>query len=1776
MAQYRAIFNNAYFKGLATAAVVTIGLAAGQAQAAPIGDTEFQALTGAENVADSSSALNLSGATVDNANEFTLTFTSGADHKVSGAAGTAVTAASGTFVINAADGDAAKTKLTIDGSTQANSLSIKALDVKVGTVELTGNQAKLEADTITLGQAVAPKAAAADTAIINVAAGSTLGKADTTAYQLYDGAVISLGGDAAKMLGKSLTANGGKLDVKGNADLVVAFNDAQKLNVAVAGEKALSVKVPVANAERGVVHFASGSTIDLASHATTGGKLDINNDGTNGSVVILDKGVNLTSSGSLDKGGTISITGHAADSGVAELQTDADVLSNFLTAASGDNADKAGGVLLNANSKLFLTGKKLVLGADKAVADAANVTIVAGSAAAEGKVTVNGAATVGAEDVVVAGKLTGLDTKLTLDATNLVLGSESYSGESGDKVAAALTAQNLAVGSKTAFNLGTGLTLSSKDKGTINGDLVLKTAYGNLTVGDGAYTGKANITVAEGALQVQNSAQGKTSSLTLDEGSKVVLDNSANAASITISGANAADVDTVVLDLSKADVAYVGDTAQALATLKADKATLKIKGEDVGTLLERTTVSGAAFVVDNGGKLVITSDTAFNANQISKDAVTGAKSGIQLNSGSVVVDGTLTLDNADTIDLKINTSTDTNSTVQAKVLNASNKTKTNPTVIQSGSFTVTHGLQTDGTGFKLGEKGVLNLGSLTAENAANAIIDKTKTLEVNGADAALNVLAGNWEAGALTVTSGAFTVGKADQTNTAKLTLDSLVVKADGTSTVEKNGDLTVNELDLSADDITVKGSLTVNGKYVAPANSGDAAKYGLALKDDSLKLEKGATLTLGADVNHALGIAGKTTIDTVKPVDTIFVKDGVISGAALSNVKLTLDNTVSFSDKALTELSTALFGSAGTQGYIDLGGAKIAGLADKYKPTEEYGNTVEWNAIKDPYKDVLPVFKDPVLMDTTVIHADASEVFGHVGAIQTNQAEVVISKNGSLNSADTIDGKKFFVYDATKKEAVNLKLKTDVNFEINGEGILADITQDTSADLTLNATAGKTQTAGDITVDNVTVKSGTVEAKSVTASDLTVTGTLNTIDKAAGTITAKTLETALGSTINAGTLTVGDSSAATASVIKGAVNAKTITVDTNADNTLSILGGNVKADSLALGASGNKLYVGMDGKNSASGILDLGSLDLKDGMLLVDPEWGDKASLAFVDKQAAETFVDPNGSVGIGQNAAFFAGMRNNEAEAQAILGRYTNGNGSLDKNGIGALFIADEVYQVATDAKVVVNPALKSSDKSLETAVTNASGNSFTLESGAALVVSEKLTENSLKPGAAAVIQFATSGTATFDAKSGSSIVFDGNIFTGDTIKLTDAEQTVNLNGSIEAVNGLLTADKNKGTLTFKLDDKAASKLYNQSAPVKDLTLAVVDKKFGKDLDVGTQYIHDINAHDGGKAVEGTARLAVYGGAVQGTALAQQAANDAVSERMSRSNPNGSLVFANNAQGGGLWLSPVYKSHESDSFDADGVDYGVDGDLTGLVLGADSTSESGVRVGGYFNFGSASFDGQGVGDQVSNDADYFGFGLYAGMTAGQFSLLADAGFTQVSNDIEQSVNYKDYSKVTADVDSTAVTLGLRGEYKLNVATMDVTPHLGVRYTRLAIDSYDAKHAGKILATTDFDTMQMFSIPFGVTVSKDIAAGAWIIKPVFDLTLTANAGDTDAKLNTTFIGANSLDLTSEAFDSFTYGATFGLDAKYGESFSIGLNTNYTGSSNADEFGVMGNARYMF
>lgn len=98
-----------------------------------------------------------------------------------------------------------------------------------------------------------------------------------------------------------------------------------------------------------------------------------------------------------------------------------------------------------------------------------------------------------------------------------------------------------------------------------------------------------------------------------------------------------------------------------------------------------------------------------------------------------------------------------------------------------------------------------------------------------------------------------------------------------------------------------------------------------------------------------------------------------------------------------------------------------------------------------------------------------------------------------------------------------------------------------------------------------------------------------------------------------------------------------------------------------------------------------------------------------------------------------------------------------------------------------------------------------------------------------------------------------------------------------------------------------------------------------------------------------------------------------------------------------------------------------------------------------------------------------------------------------------------------------------------------------------------------------------------GVTISKDITAGSWVVKPAFDLTLTANMGDDSVDGSVTWAGVENLktNVESEVIDSFTYGATLGVSAQSGN-FSMGLGVNYTGASNADEYGVSANARFVF
>ena len=1452
----------------------------------------------------------------------------------------------------------------------------------------------------------------------------------------------------------------------------------------------------------------------------------------------------------------------AAGQAQAQTQTQAQAtdLSSQLVSGGGTPVD----IVTSGNSTLNASGDKAI--AKSITVNAGHTLTTSGDLVSLGNLTVNSGST-----IIVSGGSVLLGTK---DASgNVAYGADLKS----DNGTLNLSGGNIGVQN---FDVKGGtITLTSGGSGVTN-----LTAYGKPVVQDGArpsgklpYNAVGNLTnvtatvnsgsniAAIGALTVTSGSidlKGTTGSGTFAyvEGSKTALfDNTKITASgtgnfvysrdlhlkdtnVTVSGSGSVAVLGGAYDVHKfqsgsGDVTAAADQITITnGTFTTESGSVLNFGYDSGSKTELTFNGEVKFTNPSGGAVnfytpkVVVEKAATLANLVSGSGSvvfnnTAAKKlvvneAVDLNTlGIISGDGSLqkiTVSGTGALTLASDSVT-LGTAYAADKLAVEAKTLT----LGSGDFTHSSGSINVSESLVGGGKYTISGGTLNLNTTANGTVTKVTGFELaSGATSALNV-DGAWDFGKATLTAGASgsaTFTKADISNIGKIDVQDSGSVSFANQSVLVGTDLAVAsggtfKLDNSSAQFSGAVTTKASGSKVELANNSKIQfKYAEATKSGSANEGLGK-LTIDGTSTLALVDSGKTEI-TLAALKT--EKEKFFSGA----------------------------------GLFELAGVKVTATGVAEDGTITYDNAQSGAGIADIYENA------------TVTGVSGSVANSHDwGAAQLASGTTLELASGAAITLNGVNGNLVTQADGKTVAGVQLASGSTLSVQSNG-GTLDAITTGTAnqgkvlvgADLVVNKDIGASNAA----VKELSVqKAGNTQVQNVYANVLNVDGKLEV---------AKNVALSGASTVN-GFLSAQDITSTSGTLdVQGQVEAKNISVSGDVS-----IGGSVAAETLKL-TSAAKVQVG---DADSSGLLEIGTLNLSGGSLLIDPSFDLDASVVAIKDVTNTTkdIVSVSGDIGVGMNSVLGIGL--DAASAKDLVTRlgYLQ-NDKLQKDGVGAVLVVDNTLSIASGDHVIVDSTKDHSG--LSSAISGASGTSFSLANGTALVITDNMTTQSA--AGTPVISFAQSGQASFTAASGSVIAFDKALTAADNVQLTNANTVTTTGATISAANGLLvgTSD-NKGNITFALDTKAADKLYNQSTPIQDFTLSAIKGDFNANrAEAVVDYVLLTSGLNGGQAIEATSRLAVYGGSVQATNLAQQAATDAVVDRMSRANPNGSLVFANNAQGGGLWLSPVYKSHESDSFDAEGVDYGVDGDLTGLVLGADSTTESGVRVGGYFNFGSADFDGQGIGEQVSSEADYFGFGLYAGMTFGQMSLVADAGFTQVSNDVEQNTGYAKYSTVTADIDSTAVTLGLRGEYKLNVATMDVTPHLGVRYTRLAIDSYDAKSAGKVLATTDVDTMQMFSVPFGVTISKDIAAGSWTIKPVFDLTLTANAGDTDAKLDTTFIGATPVGLTSEAFDSFTYSATMGIDAKYSENFSIGLNTNYVGSSNADEFGVMGNVRYMF
>lgn len=332
-----------------------------------------------------------------------------------------------------------------------------------------------------------------------------------------------------------------------------------------------------------------------------------------------------------------------------------------------------------------------------------------------------------------------------------------------------------------------------------------------------------------------------------------------------------------------------------------------------------------------------------------------------------------------------------------------------------------------------------------------------------------------------------------------------------------------------------------------------------------------------------------------------------------------------------------------------------------------------------------------------------------------------------------------------------------------------------------------------------------------------------------------------------------------------------------------------------------------------------------------------------------------------------------------------------------------------------------------------------------------------------------------------------------------------------------------------------------------------------------------------NGGKEAEQAARLGQLGGIYQTALTTSRMIDRTVANRTGVANTSGTLFTPDAKKGVSVWTTPVFNYTDADGLNSDGLGYGSSVKLSSLAVGADYLADNNVRAGGFFHVGTGKADGNGLADSTDGDVSFWGLGIYSSYTYDKFDISGDLSWTKIKDDVDSSLNMFAYHKLSADIDSTLVKASVNGQYRFTVGSVDLVPNAGLHYTNIKVDGYNVKADGLTVAKIGSSTANIFSIPVGLSVEKTFEMGDdWKLKPVANVSVSYNMGDTDTDFTSSFVGLAGDKLKAEIIDDFTYGAGAGLSLTKNNTASIDAGINYVGSQNTNSFDVFLKGSYQF
>lgn len=1026
-------------------------------------------------------------------------------------------------------------------------------------------------------------------------------------------------------------------------------------------------------------------------------------------------------------------------------------------------------------------------------------------------------------------------------------------------------------------------------------------------------------------------------------------------------------------------------------------------------------------------------------------------------------------------------------------------------------------------------------------------------------------------------------------------------------SHVKAGGTLKINGLDgktLTSDELAaLKGLLDSNISSIPPgeglldlggADLGETVSYGnvAGITTDSLK---DTTVTV-TDPQNAAGISGG--FKNVQLTDTADLKvkgtlqlAGSTAGGNLVATNGNNPGNLNVQDGSVATLGREDANNQGTLGNVTLNGSGILNVIGQGRAEFTTDNIVATGGGTTAVVNVSGATLNTQQIDPTNGLSKLNITNGAVhaaGDVKVNDLALaggVLAAHEAGGAAGTPDGG-----DIT------------ISNKLSGQGSVV-------ADKTLTLTQGYTGAADDV----LTLQAGgniTATDKNLTrAADgkLTVVAgdTITANNITATNVAAKKLTASGAVAVDGGTLNLTGTDVSTVDSLK-------LTNGTQAD---------IKG-SLTLG-SGKTLTVGTGDDTAGGTTLSAQHINLNNGMLLVDPAWeSPTSSNVAVESLSAggATDVVVNGSVGVGQNSYLALGTAD-PTWLPGVVAGYTNGTG-LSQTGITAAMGLYKGITIDTGKALLVDGSkVGDSDGifpydagSLEDYLTTpANANSATFAANSLLVVNGA--DADIAAGGAAIkFADATGSTLTVsegakllvtDAVAGQTYTIVGNVATStvDGWKnngMTSTTDMISLGNAVfDAPNNevITAATRNDAHTVFpNLSDgmaNAVNDLYTGHAGaagqpnwdyadvnsadmgVRFLSRATDNRFLGMDKDAAAA------------TIESAARIAFAGAVPQMTKMASDAGTNAVVNRLGFADPadgaqamdaEGKIVDRNTT-GFALWIAPLWQSQHGWGMDADSMDYGFNGNLGGVSLGADYTFENAIRAGITFNIGGGYAESSG-GDLSSTDnrMNFWGLGAYAGWNYENFGVMADVSYTSTWNDLKQDVDSRmGMGDLEADVQATAISAGLRAEYLLQTSAMDIIPHIGVRYMSLNTWGYDVDTHGGTVLEGDSLHQDIWTFPIGVTFSKDFALDSgWSFKPSLDFTVIPAAGDIKAKHDVHFTGLpGTYEVETQMMDYLTWQGGVGLELA-NDNMSIGVNYTLQAGQHTTGHGVFGSFRYEF